>query len=230
VLPWQLQARAFQLLTGLSENNTKVWFDSHRKEIAVELMDPFSRILARASEQLANRNVSLMGGKQTMFRMNRDTRFSHDKRPYKDSISGVLTPDGNKNPHIGLVYLHLDATGGMVAGGFYQFPTDRLYTLRVQVATHPEEFSRIRKGLEHENLYFDATDSLKTMPRDFAELRDHPHADIIRLKTLIVKRKLPRKFWLNGSVADEVVRFSESLADFLHFGNEALRVTSRERE
>lgn len=93
----------FSLLRNLDRNNDKAWFDAHRDEIRVHVQEPFEATLDAVEDRLAGSALPLKGGKQTLFRMNRDIRFSNDKRPYNAHVSGVLTASGAKDDPNGLV-------------------------------------------------------------------------------------------------------------------------------
>lgn len=85
---------------------------------------PFLRLIDGLSATLRSSGIGLSGGSKTIFRMNRDSRFSHDKSPYKTFTSGLLTRSATKDISGGVVYLHLDSKGGFMVEGLYQPPTD----------------------------------------------------------------------------------------------------------
>lgn len=102
--------KSFDLLERLESNNEKAWYNEHRKEIDTYIRKPFALALALelATERLEDTEVPLAGGAKTMFRQNRDIRFSKDKSPYSTHVSGLLTPSGCKAEKDGVVYIHLD--------------------------------------------------------------------------------------------------------------------------
>ncbi len=214
--------RSFDLLDELHANNTKEWFDAHRADVRADLQEPFAHVLLTVSAALRKNFPPLSGDQKTMFRLNRDVRFSADKLPYKENISGLLTPSGRKNEDAGLVYLHLARDGGFVAAGFHQLPTPRLNKIREQLIDGEATFANVLKTLENANLSFSTEDSLKRMPRGFEDCADAKFADIVRLKTLVVQRPLTKKTWINGNVADEVTSFAKIVSPLLRFGIQAL--------
>ena len=84
--------RSFGLLRELRENNETAWFHEHREQFRQYLLEPFEQLLEEASDRLAASDHPLRGGRRTMFRLNRDVRFSADKSPYTCQVSGLLTP------------------------------------------------------------------------------------------------------------------------------------------
>lgn len=115
-----ISKEALDLLDELASNNERDWFMPRKTQFRDLLQDPFARILESASTKMRRAKLPMSGGKHTMFRIYRDVRFSKDKKPYKENISGMLTVSGNKDESDGLVYVHLDASGGFLASGFYR--------------------------------------------------------------------------------------------------------------
>jgi len=78
-----------ELLTFLAElgrNNRRDWFQEHRDEYESLLLEPARDFVEAMGERLGPELHAdpRVGG--SIFRINRDTRFSRDKRPYKDHL------------------------------------------------------------------------------------------------------------------------------------------------
>ena len=76
-------------LRNLSRNNEKAWFQAHRDDYQALLMEPARDLVEAIGEGLrkVDRGVHAepkVGG--SIARINRDIRFSNDKRPYKDHL------------------------------------------------------------------------------------------------------------------------------------------------
>ncbi len=209
--------RSFDLLAGLTEHNDTVWFHAHKDRFEASLQEPFEQLLEEASDRLVGSEYPVRGSRQTMFRLNRDVRFSADKSPYTCQVSGLLTPGGTKGESSGLVYVQVGASGGMLAGGLYQPGASRLAPLRQSIIEEPLPFARMMKGLQRAGRDLDRSDAVKTMPRGFAEHADDPWADVIRLKQLVVMEQVPMSTFLDDSVADRVVAFATDIAPLLQF-------------
>ena len=69
--------KAFELLEELAENNTREWYHEHKNQIKAELLEPFAETLVKTSTNLKRNKLALSGNSKTMFRLNRDTRFSN---------------------------------------------------------------------------------------------------------------------------------------------------------
>lgn len=217
-----ITGKGFALLEGLVKDNSKAWFDAHRDDVKSHLLDPFADVLEAVSDALCKTKMPLRGGRQTMFRMHRDIRFSKDKRPYKEAVAGLLTSSGTKSEMQGLVYLHLGPSGGFVAGGFYKLTAKQLGPIRDRIVAEPKIFDRVLKTLADADLELDDESSLKSMPRGFAEHANHKHADVLRCQSLIAQNLMPKSAWLDGSVVDRTVSHAKACGPLIAFGRDAM--------
>ena len=207
----------FQYLEELELNNNRDWFIANKNRLEQEVRGPFASLLETLSDLLSENGLSLHGGPKTMFRMNRDVRFSNDKSPYKTFVSGLLTKTGTKDISTGLVYLHLDSRGGFVVSGLYQPPTERLYELRTSMIKKHSEFAATLSSLRMAGLELDSTDATKNMPRGFSEFADHEHSESLKLKNIMIRRDLKRSEWWKPGFDTEVVQFAMASRPILEF-------------
>lgn len=208
---------SFSFLDDLALNNNRDWFVSNKAIFERSLETPFIHLLEALSNRLSDMDRPLSGGAATVFRMNRDIRFSADKRPYKTNLSGILTPSGTKKEAGGLVYLHLDSSGGFAAAGFYNLSPAELGPIRDAMVEQAEAFDQVKASLAKAGRNLDRSDSLTSMPKGFADHAEHRHAPEIRLKSLMVRQPLPKESWLSGEVVDHVERLARDAAPLLAF-------------
>ena len=84
-----LPTATVEFLAELRAHNSREWFDAHRARYERDLLAPAKQLvteLAPLLERLApgiRAEPRVLG---SIFRINRDTRFSSDKRPYKDHL------------------------------------------------------------------------------------------------------------------------------------------------
>lgn len=217
----KITAKSFALLEGLAADNSKEWFDAHREDVRSYLLEPFAAALLAISARLVGTDAPLQGSEATMFRMNRDVRFSKDKRPYKESVSGLLTPSGTKKEDGGLVYVELGVDGGWCGGGFYKLPTKALNVIRDRMVERPDEWETTRRTIAKRGGEPMRTDALKRMPRGYEDHADSALAGDLRLKSLIVRADLPKSAWLDGTAPERIARTALACAPLIAFGNTA---------
>ena len=79
-----------RFLSALATNNSKTWFDAHRSAYEQHLLAPAKAFVADMGEALRELAPDVHAEPRvngSIFRINRDTRFSKDKRPYKDYLA-----------------------------------------------------------------------------------------------------------------------------------------------
>src|SRR5919205_1037045 len=79
-----------ELLAGLAENNTRQYFDAHRDVYESALLAPAKAFVVALGEELHARVSPGLRAEPrvngSILRTNRDTRFTTDKRPYKEHL------------------------------------------------------------------------------------------------------------------------------------------------
>ena len=89
-------AELFQFLTRLKRNNKREWFQAHKDEWETCVRQPVLRFITDFALPLSEITPHLVAdprpSRGSMFRIYRDTRFSHDKHPYKTQCRYALFP------------------------------------------------------------------------------------------------------------------------------------------
>ena len=215
--PAVIPQQAFEFFAGLSANNNRDWYLANKPVYQSKVKTPFVSLLEEVSRRLAGETNALRGGAGTVFRLNRDVRFSHDKSPYKTHIAGLLTESGSKDPSAPLVYVHPDSSGGFFAAGLWQPDTDNLRDLRNRMIEDEAGFSQLVRSLADNGLQFDRSEATKMMPRGFSAFPHQPHSDYVKLKNLIVRADVPSDLWAEEKIVDAVVDFVLSASPLLKF-------------
>src|SRR5215213_4148522 len=133
-------ARLTTYLAGLAENNDKAWFEANRAEYQA-LRDDFTALVGDVIARIAewDDRVRWVDPKDCIFRIYRDVRFSHDKRPYKTNFAASIGERGRKDARPGY-YFEVDEHGAMfLGGGVYMPEPERLARIRESIAEHPEK-------------------------------------------------------------------------------------------
>jgi uncharacterized protein (TIGR02453 family) len=172
---WKGDFQGFFL--GLLANNSKAYFDSHRRQYEEEVKGPMMALLADLEAEF---------GPARLTRPNRDIRFSADKSPYKTNIYADARGGG---------YVALDARGLVAAGGRYMMDADRLVRFRQAIAAERsgQELAEIVAELR-EGDYEVEGQELKRVPPPHPQ--DHPRGDLLRHKRLIYWRRWEIEPWI----------------------------------
>lgn len=82
----------------LSQNNNKKWFDQNRKKYEKFVKVPFHSFVERMIEKIEDDDPDMkITPAESIFRINRDIRFSRDKTPYKTQMSALISRTGKKD-------------------------------------------------------------------------------------------------------------------------------------
>ena len=69
---------------GLSRHNAKPWFEAHRDDYEGHVRTPLTALVREMDSRFSEFAPEFVGDpKRSIFRLNRDIRFSADKSPYK---------------------------------------------------------------------------------------------------------------------------------------------------
>ena len=194
----QLEKSTFQFLKNLNENNDRDWFTENKKQYDV--------CLANAKELFSNIHENLGVhdeiGKQKVYRIYRDVRFSKDKTPYNPRFAVAYT---RNTKHLrGGYFLQIKPGDTVLGGGFWQPEKEDLLRIRKEFELDDSE---IREVLSEENFvkYFEGKlegDELKTAPKGFD--KEHKSIDLIRKKGFIAIRRFTDKEVMSKDFVNEI--------------------------
>jgi uncharacterized protein (TIGR02453 family) len=182
----------FKFLHGLKKNNNKEWFEDHREDYEMHLRNP-SKALAHAMGQyFRDHNMPVAGNAKTsLFRINRDIRFSKDKSPYKTHVGLSFPLEGTKKEEWCGYYIGMEPakTGkGMsvfAGGGVYMPMPPHLKRIRAKIGQEHEVLRKVLSTKSFLSIYPKGLtgDSLKRIPAGYSE--SHPVADWLKMKSFL---------------------------------------------
>ncbi|MFZ4724035.1 MAG: DUF2461 domain-containing protein [Paludibacter sp.] len=180
-----------QFIAELTINNNREWFAANKTwydKVRLEFEQISKDLIIEISK--FDEEIKHVEVKDCIFRIYRDTRFSHDKTPYKTHFGVyIATAGGRKSQHAGY-YLHLDPAGCFVGSGVWCPEPNLLKALRKSVFDNIEELNEIRLKPEFSQYFttFFEEDKLKNVPQGFP--KDFPDAELLKLKHYLVEYKL----------------------------------------
>ncbi|MEI8084108.1 MAG: DUF2461 domain-containing protein [Actinomycetes bacterium] len=145
--------QTLEFLDGLGRNNNKAWFDAHRTEYERYWLEVGCDFVVAAGEHLRTIRPDIVADPRingSLFRINRDVRFSKDKTPYKDHLD-IWFWEGKRKGAVSTFFFRLTASSSLVGVGSHQFDRDQLARFRQQVQNrvHGPELVRIANSLEY---------------------------------------------------------------------------------
>ena len=129
-----------EFLRQLAVNNDRTWFKARKAQYDA-LRSPWEQDMERLIGLVANYDSQARGlsVKDSVFRIYRDIRFSHDKSPYKTYFSGVIGR-GGRHAVQSCYYVHMGVQEMMLCGGIWWPEKAVLDQLRGLIDAEPQEF------------------------------------------------------------------------------------------
>lgn len=152
-----LQDEFFEFFEGLSQNNSKAWFDDHRDQYERFVKKPFALLVQDLIDRVRDVDPFVLPmAKDAIFRINRDIRFAKDKTPYKTSTGAFLNRQGKKALGMPGLYFEVSHDRAGIAGGTYR--------------PDPDQLERVRDLLMHEGKAFRAAVENESFVEAFGEV------------------------------------------------------------
>ena len=126
-----------QFLSALGDNNSKLWFDEHRAEYERFHITPareFVEAVGPALREISPNVQTQPRVNGSIFRINRDVRFSKDKTPYLNHIDMWFWDGEGRSSAVSGFYLRITASEVIVGAGAHIMDADRLTRFRNAVA------------------------------------------------------------------------------------------------
>lgn len=209
-------------LKKLKKNNNKEWFDKNKKEYD-GVRAEFVKFIDEVIGNIKKFDAGLEGidAKKSIFRINRDVRFSKDKSPYKTNFGASMNPGGKTSFKAGY-YIHFEPGNCFIAGGIYMPETESLNNVRQEIDYNLDEFKKI---LAHKDFkkYFEALggDKLSRPPKGYEA--DNPAVEFLKHKSYLAYHQVDDKVVLGkdyGKYVNQVFKAMYPLLVFLNRGME----------
>jgi uncharacterized protein (TIGR02453 family) len=219
-----------EFLTELSANNNREWFAEHKEwyqECYAKFVDFSGQYIKRLSE--LDPSLAELQPKDCIWRIYRDVRFSHDKRPYKEWF-GCFPATGvpgqprtwGKHSMRGGYYVHIQPGECMFAGGIWEPTKELLTALRKEVEANYEEVESIMASPSWQRYFGNDFDTswgvLKKVPAGFDP--EFIHADWLKHKdytfsTPLTDEQVSAPDFLDTIV--EIAKAAKPMNDFLNY-------------
>ena len=204
-----------KFLLDLRTNNTKEWFEAHKRLYKEAVQAPAVALVAGLGRRLAEEfppigyDTRTNGG--SLMRVYRDTRFSPDKTPYKTNIAMMFTPPGQKKMAAPGFGLQITVEGIDLVAGQFAFDPGELERYRAAVADEKAGAALEKAAAQVADGYRFQDPELKRVPRGFHA--DHPRAQWLRHKGLAVfSPQLDRELAFEPELVEEVMVHFRNMA------------------
>ena len=213
--PLFISDKLFSFLEDLAQNNDKEWFQANKKRYEQDVKDPFLATIARLSEGFATISPNVVvdphGSRGSMQRINRDTRFSKDKTPYKTSMAAFFYLKGTKkSDHPAGYYLHLGLDQCFAGAGVWRPQAPSLQKIRQAMVNQPHMWQAVVDAP------FDlGGESYKKPPKGFDP--DHPFIEDLKRKDFVASVELKPEEVIGDGFTDRYLAACQQLKPLMDF-------------
>ena len=185
---------AFSFLKGLAEDNSKDWFQANRKAYEKGLMDPAKAFVTALGERLTGLDPAIVAEPRvngSIFRINRDVRFSKDKTPYKTHLDlWFWHGEGRTTARSGF-YFRMFHDRLLLGAGCHTFSKEQLAAYREAVAEAPwgDRAAAIVAGLRGLGGVDVGGLHYKRVPRGLDP--EHRHVELLKHNALFAGIEMP---------------------------------------
>lgn len=141
---------AVRFYADLARNNNKAWYEEHKPEFTKYVLGPAQDFVYDMGELLKLISPGIIADpriNKSIFRPYRDTRFSHDKTPYKTHL-GIFFWEGKRaKMECPGYYFHLEPPTIFLAAGMHCFSKPLLETYR-ECVVDPKLGKALRKAVD----------------------------------------------------------------------------------
>lgn len=178
-------------LNDLAAHNDRDWFKANRARYEAAWLEPAKALVEALIPGLAELTPPATGEAKvngSIWRLQRDTRFSADKTPYKTHMAMLFWLGSNKKTDASYyLAIHPDHIG--VGAGMYGFDKPMLTRFRDAVASERgAPFAEAVAALQASGHHLGG-ETLKRVPKPWDDT--HPRADLLKHKGFYVARDLP---------------------------------------
>jgi len=213
----------FAFLRDLRHHNDREWFQANKSRYTEHVLDPaleFIRSFEPELHRISTRFQAVAkpsGG--SLFRIYRDTRFSHDKTPYKTHVGIHFRHESAKDAHVPVFYLHLEPGDCFIGVGIWHPDTASARQIRQAIIAKPHVWKRAVGG-KFEATYQLAGDSYKRPPTGVDA--EHPLIADLKRKSFVGMAPLSQRSVTSPAFVDEFGRMCREGVPLVRFLCEAL--------
>jgi uncharacterized protein (TIGR02453 family) len=185
----------FAFLRDLKRHNRREWFLENKARYEAAVKEPALQFIADFGPPLQKISPEFLaipkavGG--SLFRIQRDTRFSKDKSPYKTHVGIRFLHRDAKNVHAPLFYLHLEPRGCFAAIGVWHPEPSTLEKIRQAIVDDPGGYQKATGAARFRKRFEVGGDSLKRPPRGYDPA--HPLIEELKRKDFVASCRLDEK-------------------------------------
>jgi uncharacterized protein (TIGR02453 family) len=200
----------------LAQNNNKIWFQEHKKDYDNYVMEPARDFVLVMGERLREFVPGIHADprvNKSIFRINRDVRFTNDKSPYKTNLGMWFWEGEHPRMENSGFYFHLELPNLMIGTGIYLLPKNLLKAYRDAVVDPDFGATLVQaiKEVSANGPYQIGGKHYKRVPRGYD--KDHENAELLLYNGLYAghESEVPEEFFSSKLVDYCMEKYTDTL-------------------
>jgi uncharacterized protein (TIGR02453 family) len=214
--------QALPFLKALGFHQNKEWFAENKPLYESQIRVPMGDLIEDVTARFEKLKVPLKGSRAaSMFRVNKDVRFSKDKAPYNTHASAVLTRSGGKKDQGG-AYIHIKPGECYIGAGIWYAEPEEFRAFRDTIISRTAEFRSLELAIKAKGHAFSSEDELKRVPTDFRDLTDEDQRRWMRMKHFFVNVQLIDDEITTPILAEKIIELTQTMLPVMDFAWRAM--------
>ncbi len=212
-----------QYLTDLSENNNREWYHAHKPEYKAA-NEEFEALVQDLIFRIGEFDPAILHNvpKSLTFKLNRDTRFSHDKSPYNPAFRAHISSMGKLPVPVGYYLMIKPGDKSFLGGGlFADMFKDATTMVRDYISANGAQWEQIIHAPDFKKHFTVQGTSLKNVPAGYD--KEHPQAEFLKYKSWYLEYPIKDAELADaGQFLDRAVDLFRRMKPFNDYLNKAL--------
>lgn len=177
----------FDFLRQLKRHNDRNWFQANKARYEADVRDPSLRFIEAIGPGLRKISPHLVADPKpvggSLFRINRDIRFSKDKSPYKTAVGIAFYHDRGRAATAPGMYVQLGPSTSWSGGGVHMPDGPSLTRIRDALVAKPSQWTKIVSDTKFKEAIANQGDALKRAPQGYDP--DHALVEDLKRKSFV---------------------------------------------
>jgi uncharacterized protein (TIGR02453 family) len=209
----------FKFLNQLQKNNNREWFNTHKTEYETHVRQPFLSLISDFQAPLAKISLQYCSDPRTvggsLFRINRDARYSHDKSPYKHFSGARFYHQRGRDSEAPKFYFHLQAKQCFIAAGLWHPEPDTLRKIRQFILDNPASWKKAVYAKKFRDHYSREAEASVRVPRGFPT--DHEFVEDLKLKSIIAAAPISDDIVCSDQLLKTITKACQDLSPMMDY-------------
>jgi uncharacterized protein (TIGR02453 family) len=195
-----------QYLSDLEMNNNREWYQANKTQYTGANAE-FERLIQNLIDSIGQTDASIILGvpKELTFKLNRDTRFSHDKSPYNPTFRAHISSSGKLPVPCGYFLFLRPGNRSYLGGGlFASMFKDATAMIRDYIVGHGSELEAIVNEKGFSERFAIKGEALKRVPAGYDV--NHPQAEYLKFKSWYLEYPISDDFILSDAFIEQATR------------------------